>query len=484
MYEEKFDSNASIESSTIHTSASGAVEESRKYAELQAIMTNFCTDAQPILAYYPPLDGDESSEELYSEHDFASIQTRDFRTRIFFSNFEIEGNNAWIRTHHTDCAVRDHIDYVREYFEAAVVAQNHIAAKAALTGILDCIFNMDDREYYNFATIMASGLSLNGQCVSFEEKSSQNYRQLGQEFAQIDIRGEGMTQSQADNMSMERKRLLLLMDIIFSQISTKQFLDNNKNIFRLVHAKIKGNKNKTSLAYCLFSFFLQGCLAGFVVAQTLSLNRQGVKTQDDLRWGLYLLATLGSVFGLASAAPDMTNWRTIYKLFGNQIGLIYLIDVAVNILIPIILVCVGWYLVTLQGDYINGVIMTTALLFIPQIDDQLPDLLGFEADAITENFIIYEAKLAYNRYLELTDDDVNQIFSGGNAKTNKKNKLNTSITRTDIENQSLSSTHTVEDQDFGIDFSDFFLTNSVKEGSDSHEFIQPFNVRWQESKLL
>jgi len=50
--------------------------------------------------------------------------------------------------------------------------------------------------------------------------------------------------------------------------------------------------------------------------------------------------------------------------------------------------------------------MTTALLFIPQIDDQLPELLGFNNDSIIGDYIIREANITYKQYQCLSDEDI------------------------------------------------------------------------------
>lgn len=226
------------ESTTIHSGSSArSALESKKYATLQSIMTNFCNDSQPILSYYTDPEGDEveKSEEHYSDYDFQSLASRDFRTRIFFSDYAINGNNAWVRTHHTDCGIRPDIDYVREYYEASFDAENHSAAKAALTGIMDSIFCMDTRQYYNFATVLASCLSHDAANVAFE----------GSVVSDNDKFSSNDPASRISKSMNQRRRFLLLLDIIFEEILSKRFLDDNCNIFRLVHAEIKGNRNKT-----------------------------------------------------------------------------------------------------------------------------------------------------------------------------------------------------------------------------------------------
>jgi len=322
--------------------------EASKYQELLYIISLFCTDQLPILDFVPAAGGGKDDPDpQYSNKDYESLKKRDFRTRLFFSDLEIKGNNAWIRTHHTDCAQREHIDYVREYFEAAYTAENHIAAKATLTGIMDSIFNMENQEYYNFATILASGLSNEAKYTAFEVNETLLKGQNDSRVATV----------------MARRRLTLLMNIIFAQISTKRFLDDNCNIFRLVHAETKGSRHKGSLIYVAFSFLLQSVLGVFVIAQVLRTGT-GQVVEKELKYGLYVLATLGSMFGFAAALPEIYNWRTIYSVYGSKFNVIYVVDVICNVIIPLFLVVVGWWIVTLQADYINGVIMTTALLFM------------------------------------------------------------------------------------------------------------------------
>ena len=91
----------------------------------------------------------------------------------------------------------------------------------------------------------------------------------------------------------------------------------------------------------------------------------------------------------------------------------------------------------------------------PEIDDQFPRLLGLDQDAIIENYLLSEAMLAYEKYATLTDKDIGRAFR-----------------RADVESQGGA-----DDCAYGVNFCDYFLTNSVLEGSDAHDFCQPFNVK-------
>lgn len=206
---------------------------------------------------------------------------------------------------------------------------------------------MDNQKYYNFATILASGLSNEASYTAFEVNDDSSlfkgYNQNDPHVATF----------------MARRHLTLLMNIIFAQIATKRFLDDNSNIFRLVHAETKERRNKLSLVYVAFSFLLQSVLGVFVIAQVLIPGSgKEVEKYAELKYGLCVLASLGSLFGFAAALQLIYNWRT------STPCVIYVVDVICNVVIPLFLVVVGWWIVTLQADYIQGVIMTTSLLFM------------------------------------------------------------------------------------------------------------------------
>ncbi len=326
--------------SELGSTASITRSEEDAYDKLFDVLDTFATDQRPIIKVNPC----HNKEEFNNDEQFALSQ-RDFRTRAFFSNNDIDGVNAWIRTHHTDVGKRPHIDYVREYFMAAFENQ-HVAAKSTLTGILDTIFSMELREYYNFATIMASCLSVEAQHTTFEMSDV-----LTKDYKSMMIA-----------RTMAQRRFTLLMNIVFGKVSAHRFLKANGNIYRLVYCQTKGSKYKSPIFFVIFSFCLQACMGYFVVSQVLQ-DTSG-EVNPELQYGLYFLAALGSIFGIVSTLPDIINAKTIFAVYGNKIGPIYVFDVIINVLIPLFLAVVGFRLVTLQQDYINGVIMTTALLFM------------------------------------------------------------------------------------------------------------------------
>jgi len=404
------------------------------YAKLKDIMEANCKENLPIIVVDP-----EEEREEYSSEEIASLPKRDFKTRLFISALHSTDNSFWVRTHHTDStihALSEIFSYIEDYFEAAYARKSHITAKATVTAGLTELLQMEKDEYCAFATIMGSGLAKNGACTSFEIDNA-------------------LVKSTKD-MDDARKRLVILMDIIFNKIIVRRFLiDGDKvNIFRLVHCLTKGQKNKNSFVYVIFSLLLQACMVYFVAAEVFSTD--SVERDPTLAYGLYSLATLGSIFGLFALFPDLVNARTVLRIYGG-FGPLQMIDFVVNVILPLVLVFIGWYLVSIQDNYIDAVIMTTALLFISEIDDQLPALVGLNTEVIVGNFLIREAKIDYNAYVGLSDEDIHKMIGGGENDDY------------DVEMQKASNASSR-----GVDFNDFFITNSV----DDHEntMYKPFSV--------
>lgn len=77
-------------------------KKAKKYKNLLQIMNTYRKDQQPLLSYFPTENEEDvdKSEETFNLEDQKFLKERDFKTRIFFSDYTINGNNAWIRTHH------------------------------------------------------------------------------------------------------------------------------------------------------------------------------------------------------------------------------------------------------------------------------------------------------------------------------------------------------------------------------------------------
>lgn len=411
---------------------------SAAFDKLFEVMERDKTDEQPIVRLNAPSSRESqkdfihSGRDKYTSSELIALKQRDFQTRLFISSMSLD-NCVWLRTHHSDNAERmTNFTYIRDYYKAACATNNHSAAKSTMTALLTAMFAKEESNYNSFATVVASGLSSEAKHTSFEIKDD-------------------MVSKKSD-LDIARRNLIILMDVVFPKVSMRRYLldQKNCNIFRLVHCDIRGrsNNNKWPIIYCIFSFFLQACMTTFVVFQVYETDRLGQDTDKAplLKYGLWVLASLGSLYSALLAVPEITQAIKSLQFYGF-IGIIPIIDLFVNIAIPIILVPCGFIVIVQENEgFINAVLNTAALLFIPEIDDRLPALLGYDEKAIVENFLIKEANREYNRYTKMSDNDIKERFKG------KK---------------------------LGVEFNDFFITNSVERGRSHQDFAlyQPFNVK-------
>ena len=210
----------------------------------------------------------------------------------------------------------------------------------------------------------------------------------------------------------------------------------------------KGQRNKLSLTYVFFSFLLQFCLATFCITEVIDEFRKEEEgyygnEMKEIKTQFIILASLGSSFGFLSQFSEFKSALRVMRFY-KKFGPLQAIDFTVNVIIPLLIVIVGFWLVASQDNFVDAVIMTTALLFIPEIDDQLPDLLGFDQDAIIETFLVREAKNLYNDYHRVNDDTLNIDFG---SKCASFLQSNTPLS------------HTKKSRKTGVEFSDYFITN-------------------------
>jgi hypothetical protein len=87
------------------------------------------------------------------------------------------------------------------------------------------------------------------------------------------------------------------------------------------------------------------------------------------------------------------------------------------------------------------VLNTAALLFIPEIDDQLPELLGYSESEIYKNFLLCESMDEFDLLCSLDDSEITM------------------------------KTINALDDAIGVQFSDFYLTNWPEQGANPEEGI-------------
>jgi len=247
---------------------------------------------------------------------------------------------------------------------------------------------------------------------------------------------------QDDDHSLIRRKLCFLMDVVFKRLAIKKFLvdDQQSNIYRLVHCRTKYSTNKSPLAIALFAFILQVSLATYVALEFLM--------SYDKKYQLRMLplAIFTAVHSAMITVANIHESMFAYRIFG-RIGPLQMMDFIMSALIPIFLTVIGFFVIFTEVKYIEAVLNCTALLFIPEIDDQLPFILGLRTEEIVKNFLVAESITTFDaiaRLKKVTD------FSG------------TEMVRRNVT--------------CGVQFSDFYITNLPEQGISDDTPFQPYQV--------
>ena len=280
----------------------------------------------------------------------------------------MEWNTVWLRTRHTDHhAHKSSFIQVRDALKADEISHNHIAAKYALTELLNMCYGMRESDYYSFACTLASAFSKKAQNSEFEDtllllaegeedENRKNYfANLERSLLQVvpkmstkQIRRRVLEKRQF----MARERLLQLMHIVFSKLKQKQLLvDQDKNnIYRLVLCMTKYNRSQWPFFYAMLSFFFQICAALYVV---LSLTDLDHPEEDGFeRWDVDLFArnialALGTLsYGGMVAYPEVkSTWQILYRLYHFDWSVLMMMDFLVNIILPVTVAFSGFFVV-------------------------------------------------------------------------------------------------------------------------------------------
>lgn len=413
--------------------------------ELEDIMRNANTNPESCVFLHPDVRREYTRDELIA------LGKRDFQTRLFLTGTQCAGDTVFLRTHHTDNAGHEsHFNYIRDYLKAAHVTKNKTCAKSNLTTILTMCFELSPSDYYTFAISLASGLSNYGLNTDFE--ISDTMVPLPEAVPNF------------------RWRFCLLMNIIFSKMATKKFLldDKRSNIFRLVYCKTKYSQNRSSFYSAVFSFTLQLCLttyvslqqSGFTITSGYNINGSTCEipdhgdasqsnTQDptcevQLQFNpkMFALAIFTFTYSFMVAMSTISETLLAYRILFKKIGPLMLMDFIVNIFLPLVLAYYGFLLILSEKDFINAVLNTTALLFIPEIDDALPQILGYCEDDIIRNFLITESMKDFDKIDKIPPADKRPSIV------------------------------------CGLEFGDYYITNMIEQGINAQQgqAFQPYQV--------
>ena len=84
-------------------------------------------------------------------------------------------------------------------------------------------------------------------------------------------------------------------------------------------------------------------------------------------------------------------------------------SILISIVIPFDLSYFGFIIILCEKGYISAVLNCLALLFIPDIDDQLPKILGCRDDDIIKNSLIKESMVDFDDIIHIPEDEVTTI---------------------------------------------------------------------------
>jgi len=160
------------------------------------------------------------------------------------------------------------------------------------------------------------------------------------------------------------------------------------------------------------------------------------------------LAIFTFAYSLMVAFSTICETLAAYKILFKGFSILMVMDVIVNFILPLVLAYHGFFLILYEKNFLSAVLNTTALLFIPEIDDQLPNILGYREDDIIRNFLIAESMKDFDVFSKMQTAD-------------------------DFTTEKLSRNYLC-----GVQFGDFYITNLKEQGFNilhGHTF-QPHQV--------
>ncbi|CAB9518354.1 expressed unknown protein [Seminavis robusta] len=353
------------------------------------------------------LHPEEVGERDFTIEELHKIEFRPFPSRIFITNLQLKWITAWLRTRHTDHHdSKSSFNYVRDVIKADAITNNPPGAKYALTELLNMCYEMNESEYYSFACTLASAFSNRGENTEFEKSLLIHPTRLDAIEAELGhkIKSDEEMDILVAEQERSRKRLIQLLDIVFSKLKQKKILVDEKkdNIYRLVHCMTKYTGRRLPYFYTIFSFFFQVCAASYVA---LSLTDLGGNQEESMilqDWGPSLvtqnifLAVGTACYGFMVACPEMSSTLQMFRyLHRREFSWLFFLDFIVNFVLPITMAFCGFLVVLRADNFLEGVLNAVALIFITEIDDQLPRLLELDTKDIVQGFLIDQAMEEY-----------------------------------------------------------------------------------------
>mmetsp|Transcript_34272 Transcript_34272/g.114403 ORF Transcript_34272/g.114403 Transcript_34272/m.114403 type:complete len:531 (+) Transcript_34272:35-1627(+) len=174
------------------------------------------------------------------------------------------------------------------------------------------------------------------------------------------------------------------MNILFSTVLINKHLveSESANIYHVAHAMADGSALGQPFLLACFCFMLQVGLVSYVI---LSL----VQNSDVFNVLNGVLGLLVLAFSVLYVDATITKHRAISRTpFWGRWSTLRLCDLMANVVIPLVLLPVGFLLIVQSEGYVDAVLNATALLFIPALDDELPRLAGIDVQSVIQNFLV------------------------------------------------------------------------------------------------
>jgi hypothetical protein len=343
---------------------------------------------------------------------------------------------GWLRTRFSDQTPPSSSSNLNQWDKyCQVVWQAHgngWAVNGTLSNILTGFFEMSPAHYVSEACILASALSEGGtkniayfddSCSSKLQHQPQEHPPRGSNGGRRGRRGSkqfnhGTTTTTTTTTQVHVEELQQLcpkvLKIVFRNMAKYRFLSRNFNTYRLAHCLTDGSLNKLPLWIPAFSFFIQLSLLGFLL---LELTAERTKYYQNppspsrttilQGWDLIALAVVTSMYSLIQAMHGQANFTSVKQVYQYHLGpytfwmgLLSLADVFAHRTLPIALVVTGFMLIARQETLLDGVLLASIILFVPQLDKELLKALNLDATSIVPTYLIRKAVDELNELLK------------------------------------------------------------------------------------
>ncbi len=185
---------------------------------------------------------------------------------------------------------------------------------------------------------------------------------------------------------------ILAVKVFEAMRKTKAGNAGGSNIYRLVHC-IVHQGNHTNLlqpyAYAIFTIFLQACMFSYVCAHSVYNLPRHEESMNNLP-----LALLVFVYQLLLLLPEVRDTLAVGRSGfwdSDKRSLLRFFDVLSNIIMPLILLPIGTMLVLTAENMLEAVLSSTAVLFIPTLDNDIINLMGKNDVDVVKKHIAQES---------------------------------------------------------------------------------------------